>query len=427
MRGVVKRIVLALFLLGVAFAGFGACQGGLSSSAAQEKAGTILGSDASSANSLSQPLEVGSDSYWVFFFSIYSPTRMLVAVSDSTGEIVTDRDRLYRVGSAVYSYAVIEEFLKARGWGFDAVEPVLSSASGIISDDGRRLADFSSQTQGLYPALSPSFSKLDSALSKLSDQTLAAESTARDGSSLEATFASDYSASSLAAVFRQYNASLRSLETLFSAFDAYQKEISDFSFMLYKANVTASDASSINKNLDVLSDVGLSDLRNKFVSQKPRQEFARLLAASDRWVNDSIESALYRKNRREALDAVSELTPQMESLSANEADLVACGVSQNSLSKARKDWNDARYFLSKETAAGFARALEKADAVKAQLADIQRAYALCGSTATARPAAKPSADYSPALAFVLIIILAVGAYAYYKKKQEELEQFGPPQ
>jgi hypothetical protein len=152
-----------------------------------------------------------------------------------------------------------------------------------------------------------------------------------------------------------------------------------------------------------------------------------LLAASDRWVNDSIESALYRKNRREALDAVSELTPQMESLSANEADLVACGVSQNSLSKARKDWNDARYFLSKETAAGFARALEKADAVKAQLADIQRAYALCGSTATARPAAKPSADYSPALAFVLIIILAVGAYAYYKKKQEELEQFGPPQ
>jgi len=280
----------------------------------------------------------------------------------------------------------------------------------------------------LYPSLAPSFSRVDAALSRLSDQVLAAGGAARDGSALEAQFASDYSSSSFNAMFRQYNVSLRLLESLFAAHDAYQSELSDFSFKLYKANVSAADASSINQNLDVLREDGLSDLRNKFVSQKPRLEFSRLLASSDRWVNDSIESTLYRKTRREALDAVGGLSASVESLLKNEAAVAACGVSSDSLAKLRKDWNDARYFLSKENALGFSRALEKAEAVKAELAEVQRAYALCGSSvSTLKPYVEKAPDYSPLFAAFVIIFLAVAAFAYYRKKQEELQEFGPQQ
>ncbi|MEM0475351.1 MAG: hypothetical protein QW343_00985 [Candidatus Norongarragalinales archaeon] len=401
----------------------------LSSSAAQEKAGAILGEDAKEVNSLAQPLSVGSDNYWVFFFSIYSPKRILVAVSDSTGDVVDDKDKLYRVGSAVYSYAVIEEFLKQRGWGFAALEPVLTSARGVIEDNKHRLSDFSSQTQALYPGLAPSFSKIDAALSRLNDQASAAESVAKDGCALESAFASDYSASSLNSVFRQYNASLRALESLFASHDALQKEISELSLKLYKVNVTPSDALSINQNLDVLREDGLRDLRNKFVSQRPQLEFARLAAAKDKWVNDSIESMLYRKNRREAIDAVSELAPTVDALLKNEAALTACNVPSNSISKLRKDWNDARYFLSKETALGFSRALEKAEAVKELATEIQRAYAAsaCVAPQTLQKRVQTQPDYSLAIALVLIILLGAGAFAYYRKKQEELQDFGPPQ
>ncbi len=413
-------VVIALLFANANFA-----NASLSSSAAQEKAGAVLGDDAGDANSLSQPMEVGSDSYWVFFFSIYSPKRLLVAVSDSSGAVVTDEDKLYRVGNAVYDYAVTQEFLKAHGWGFDAVEPLLSSAAGAVSDNQRKLADFSAQTQGLYPKLEPSFSKIDGALSRLSDQALAADSAARDGSTLETQFASDYSSSSLNAVFKQYNASLRSLESLFNAHDAYIKEINDFSFALYKANVSATDASSIQKNLDVLRDDGLTDLRNKFVSQKPQLEFARLTASSDKWVNDSIESTLYRINRQAALDAVSELYASVEALLKNEDNVIACGVSSQTIAQLRKDWNDARYFLSKETAAGFVKAIEKAALVKTEFAEIKRTYDYCGTTPTTSTTPKTqSTDYSPLVAAILIIALAIAAYAYYRKKQEELQDYG---
>jgi hypothetical protein len=428
MRGVVKRILFlafAAFLL-VGFAGFAGAE--LSSSAAQEKAGAVLGEDAKDANSLAQPFEVGSDSYWVFFFSIYSPKKMLVAVSNSKNEVVTDRDRLSRVGAAVYDYAVTEEFLKSRGWGFDAVEPVLASSAGVVSDQQRRLADFSAQTQGLYPKLGSSFSKIDGALARLSDQVLVAEGAARDGSALETAFASDYSSSSLNSVFKQYNASLRALEALFAAHDAYVKQINEFSFALYSANVTASDATSINQNLDALREDGLKDLRDKFLTQKPQLEFSRLVAARERWVNDSIESTLYRINRRAALDAVSALDSQVNSLLKNEANVVACGVPRDSIAKLRKDWNDANYFLSKETAQGFAKASEKAAAVQASLTEIKRAYEYCGTPSQQyTPQTQKAPDYSLWFALALVVLLAIAAYAYYRKKQEEFQEFGGQQ
>ncbi len=423
----VKRIVATaatLFCLSlVLFAGFAFA--GLSSGAAQEKAGPVLGSDAGDANSLSQPLEVGSDSYWVFFFSIYSPQRLLVAVSDSTGDVVTDEGKLFRVGSAVYDYAVTEEFLKARGWGFDAVEPVLGASAGSISDQQRRLADFSAQTQSLYPELAPAFSKIDGALSRLSDQVIGAESVSRDGTALESQFASDYSSSSLDAVFKQYNTSLRSLDSLFKAHDEYVSALNNFSIELYTANVTTTDKSNIDTNLGVLKDDGLKELRDKFVSQRPQLDFARLLSARDRWVNDSIETGLYRKNRQAALDAVAAIDSPVDALLKNEAAVTACGVSSASISKLRKDWTDAHYFLSKETASGFVKALDKAAAVQGELTEISRAYQYCGAQpSVSSRSTTQQTDYSPLFAVALIALLAVAAFAYWKKKQEELQDYG---
>jgi hypothetical protein len=430
MHGVVKRILFpaftAVLLCCVCFAGFASA--GLSSSAAQELAGEILGADAGDANSLSQPIEVGSDDYWVFFYSIYSPKRMLVAISDSKNEVVTNEDKLYRVGSTVYSYAVIEEFLKPKGWGFSTLEPVFSSSSGVIAEAKQRLTDFSTQTRDLYPALSTDFSKLESSLEKLDDSVATAQITAFDGVGAEAAFASDYSANTLQSVFRQYNASLRSVESVSEAFDEYQAELSGFSLRLYKANVTPTDAKDINSNLAALRDVGLKELRDKFVSQRPQLEFSRLAAGNDKWVNDSIASMLYRKNRSEAIALLGALEPQVQSLFDNEAALAACGISQESLARVRKDWGDARYFSSRETASGFARALEKALLVQEQVTQMKRAYDSCTAqpTSTTRTQSQ-SFDYSLVVGGLVLLLLVLVAYSYWRKKQEESEQFGGQQ
>ncbi len=176
--------------------------------------------------------------------------------------------------------------------------------------------------------------------------------------------------------------------------------------------------------------MGLSDLRNKFVSQQPQLEFGRLVAANDKWVNDSIESMLYRKNRREALDLVASLETPVESLFNNEASIEACGVSQASFAQVRKDWNDARYFMSKDSPSGYEKALEKANAVKAQLTQILKVFNDCNaapSSSSSSSNKNQSVDYSPFVALLLILLLGVLAYSFYRKKQEELEQFGGPQ
>lgn len=406
-------LTLALGLLIVAAASFVA---GISSSEAQEKARPILGEEAKEVVSLARALEVGADSYWVFFHSIYSPKKVVIAVSDSEGAVVENENRLQEIGRAVYKYAVIEEYLKKNGWGFGALEPVMTTTIQILSENSQKLSDFEATMAARYPTLS--FNKIESNLLKLSDEAISLEGMLREGSDLQNVFENDYSSNTLEQMVLQYNASLKALYSFLNSYDAYSQSISDVQSQAYKSNITDPDFTSINKNLEALRDVGIKDLYGKLKREKPFQEFNRLLQAENnaKWVNDSIQSFLFKKTRLDAINVVEENRALVEAAIRNEAGLKSCGF-EREIAQVKKDWSEIHYFLGKASTVAYQKIIEKMPLLKKQVDDLANKYEECINP-PAKKTAPQTIDLTPVLWLVVIIAAALLGYEYWKKRRE---------
>ena len=91
-----KRLFFAFVFLALA-AQF-ACA--VSSSEAEEKASPYTAGEA--VTTLPQPLEVGADSYWIYYTQIYPPVskKLVVAVSEYLGDVVSDEVKLSAVAAS---------------------------------------------------------------------------------------------------------------------------------------------------------------------------------------------------------------------------------------------------------------------------------------------------------------------------------------
>ncbi|NYZ78273.1 hypothetical protein H0N96_02620 [Candidatus Micrarchaeota archaeon] len=389
----------------------------ISSSEAQAKVAPVLGSEANEVLSLLKPVEAGSARYWVFFYSIYSSKRVLAAVDDDTGELVTDEDRLKTIGKAVYEYGVVQEYVKKNGWGFDAVEPIMTSIINALTENQRKLTDLTGSVEQRYPTLS--FRVVEVNLNSLNEQATNLETMFQDGTSLETIFDNEYVDSELYQLIMQYNTSLSMLNDFSNSYDEYRTSISEVQSQAYKANITDPDYTSINTNLENLRKIGFDQLYENLKKEKPLAEFNRLLSAEreNTWITDGIASFTFKKNYYDANEAYNAQKTPVEQTIAAESTLAQCGIT---ISQLKKDWNEIKYFMSKGSSASYAKVNEKMPSITAQVQDAQDKYEACLNPPRSRGTTKVvGVDAGTAVAALFIIAIAATGYWYWKKKREE--------
>jgi len=401
----------ALFAL-IAFAALALA---IPSEEAAVKAAPYIGEDSSDILQLSKPMQAGADSYWAFFHSILSTKKILVAVSDYSGAVVTDRAKLSQVGLGVYQYGVIQEFLQKNNWGFDAFDGSLSAASSAVAENSRKLSDLRSRTEVKY---SLSYAKLDAAMQRLEDRLVEARDVISNGKSLQQSFELDYSTSGIASLLRHYNTTYAKLFDVLNAHDNYSKAISDLQSQVYKSSIPDPDNKNIYDSLEALRDVGLSSLYS-LKANDPRVALAHKNSDANKWVNDSIESFFFRKTRFEALDAYNQLQPNAQMLLQSEANVKSCGLASEFV-RFKSAWAEVEYLKGKANAAAYSQMVNKTAQAQGLYNTLFQRFQACIEpyTPTTNPYVAPSQDYS-----WLLILVAIGAafivYNEWKKRQQE--------
>jgi hypothetical protein len=313
---------------------------------------------------------------------------------------------------------VAQEYLNKNGWGFSAIEPMMTSVITALGENERKLSDLTASVEQRYPTLS--FSTIESNLNSLTEKSFNLETILQDGGNLEGIFDTEYSDSTLYQMITQYNTSLTLLDEFSNSYDEYRKAISDVQSQAYKANITDPDYTSINTNLERLRDIGFSSLYEKLKKEKPTSEFNKLLSEEreNAWIADGIASFQFKKNYYDATNAFNAQKTEVEQTIAAEAVLTQCGIT---ITKLKTDWNEIKYFMGKGSSSTYAKAVQQMPSIEAQVADIKQKYEACLNPPSSRGTTR-GVDYSTAVGALLIIAIAATGYWYWKKKKEQ-EQY----
>ena len=387
----------------------------ISSDEAQAVASPYIGSD-SDILLPTKPMEVGSGTYWLFFYSIYSPKKVVVAVDDENGTLVTDETRLNAAASALYEMRVIDEYVEKNKYSFDIVAPALQASAGMAQQNLNKLSDLRAQTESKYPTLS--FDAVETNLQRVSDLENEALPMLQDGSQMWASFRETYAAAELPYVISTYKSSYDALFALFDAYNAYSQSITELQSQVSRSSIKSPDSDSIYNSLENLRDIGLTDLYGKFATQDPRNGMNSLLNNEQRWVNDSVGSFFFRKNRMETLDAYDALKQTADYIIASESVLKACDKNLGSQAATfKRNWAEIEYYRGKGTSDAYARMAQALPAAQSLANTIQTTYnRKCGApTATPAPQ-QQNIDFGPVF---IILLFAAMAYVYFKYLQKK--------
>ncbi|MFH0834938.1 MAG: hypothetical protein V1881_01195 [Candidatus Micrarchaeota archaeon] len=390
----------------------------ISSDEAQAMAAPYIGTD-SDIILLSKPLEVGSGIYWLYFYSIYSAKKVVVAVNDDNGALVADEPHLSAAAGALYKMRVIDEYVVKNKYSFDVIMPVVQASEGIVQQNQNKLSDLRAQTESKYPALS--FDEVDANLQQVSDLENEALPMMEDGSQMWQSFQETYAGSELPYVISTYNSSYDALFAVFDAYNEYSTSITELQSQVSRAGIKAPDSDSIYNSLENMRDIGLSDLYGKFASQDPRNGMNSLLNNEERWVNDSVGSFFFRKTRMEVLDAYDGLKPLADYIVASESLLKACDKNLGSQATTfKRNWADIEYYRGKGTSDAYNKMAQALPAAQSLANTIQATYnRKCGAPSATPVPQQQNIDFGPVL---IILLFAAMAYVYFKYLQKKGEQ-----
>ncbi len=370
------------------------------------------------STSLSAPLEVGPYSYWVFYNPIYSSsaTRIIVAVEDDEGGLVGDEQTLSAIAGHAYDYSVIAEQLKSNGYSFSQLAPALNSAVLAIQKNQASLYEIQAQTSAAYPDIS--FEGVEYSLEALLESANEASVLAYEGEAQQNIFESDYTAVSLTQLYDYYSLEMDSLGELFDAFDVFSNELSELQSEVY-STVPDPDNENLYKALDALRECGLSGLYPKFRSGDPRASLEVLENRKQAWVEDSVASFLYRRNRIDSAQAYSAESKRYAVIQSSKQMLYGCGL-KSEVSELESVWSDVEYYREKDNEFGYSKLNELLPQASEKMDYVYSKQAECTASPTKRVDEDVELDVLTPLVYLIAFgMLGYAAYKYYQKKQLE--------
>lgn len=373
----------------------------------------------SSMAPLPNPFFVRSEYYFVYAPSIYSSKRIFIAVSDRTGEIETDKERLSALGAGVYDYGILSEYITRNKVSFGDMQTTVRQTSIAIDRNLNSLEALASRTQQSYP--DSNFDDLDAKALKLQRSAQELDSLVGDGVGLQKQFENDFSDISLSGVLEYYRNTFAKASEFIVDYDNYNNAISQKQTEVFKSSIPAPDNENIVKSLE---NMRLKvDLFETLRYLKPSEGMLKLEAAKDDWVNDSLASFAYKKLTVDAQTKYNELKPQIESVYYGEASLQKCGLGDEADS-IKSRWQSIQALFERGRASDFQTLPAKLDALSAQYEELNGKYQACISPQSQLvPSDSGSTQNNYVLPLVLLALLAGAGYYVWRYKQSQEETY----
>lgn len=412
----------AVFLAAMAlWAVFALPVAAVSSSEALAALGTCLAQNNPNLQPFGQTFQLGDVPYYVFYYPLASPHRMVAVVGQEDGQLIRDSGVLEPVTGGIYDSLILSD-IRAKGFSAETLQAAIQSNLGALDDQQAKMQVFQTQTTEKYPQLS--FQELLTRLDALRSKADLLNLQLSDTISEEQQYTAAPSAEGAANAIRQYNASFTALFGYFTAYDDYNKAIGGVERQLYEKSIPDPDNRNINTNLEHLRDIGISSLYAKAKKVDPRKGPAGLgLQADPQWVNDSISSFQFQNLACQANDAYNQALGQYTSIARSESVLSAAGLATD-VNNIKADWKLIQRAHDKASLEGHQYVLDNVPVVKAEMDKLTARYEALNAPA---PTAKPQAQSDPTNGLILAILLAIGGYGFYmyrKKQQEAADESG---
>ena len=366
---------------------------------------------------LPEPLNSGADYYWIYSPSIYSSTKIFVAVSDYTGEIVTDEITLEQIGTAAFNYGILQEFVKKNKLSFADWEPVVKQTLQVTQQNQDTLSALESRVQDDYPEVS--FLELTSKASALSQEILELDIIVSDGAGLERQFEADFSDLSLNALVAYYKDAFEKSNEFLAAYDEYNSAITAKQTEIFKSSIPGQD----NKNIiDSLEGLRLRvDLFENLRFQKPAKGIERLEGERDDWIASSLASFAYKQSEVAIITKLNEIKPNIESVYYGEAALRACGLGAQ-VDSIKSKWVQVQKLADAPSQANFQRLESQLPELDREYQSLKTRYDACSAPQNNFPVSAPQqgVDFLP---IALLVILLAAGYWVWKKRQEQQETY----
>ncbi len=390
----------------------------VSSSEALEALGVCLQENNPQLQPLGQTFLMDDAPHYVFYYPLSSARRMVAAVDQEDGQLLRDEAQLNRLANGLYNELVLRDYVKAKGFSADTLLTAIESSQGVLEDQYAKVQVFQTQTTERYPQLS--FQELENRLDILRSKADLLKLQLSNTISEEQFYQSAPGTEGAGIVIQQYNASFTALFDYLSAYDDYNKAITNAERQLYEKSIPDPDNKDINTNLENLRNIGITSLYAKAKTTDPRKGLSSLIAQRDQWVTDSVSSFAFQDLSCRANAAYDEALPEYRSIVQSESLIRSVGL-EREIKNIKTDWAQIEEAHDQRTAESYQYVLDNVPKFKQQTAELKERY---NRLIAPTPTPKPPVESDPTTWIILIIVLALGAYGFYmyrKKQQEENE------
>ena len=364
------------------------------------------------ASVASRPYLVDGTSYWLVYFHPQANPQgknIIIAVDAETGQPVTELEVLRKVYTFDYKLSFLQKFLSDNRLSFAEMRSTFESGSTKREQAATTL-------DALEDSLSREGKDITSVQNAFSIFTVSAErfhDSVTNGIDTSDLFEREYSSLSFDALVTSYRDTYSALVSFVRNGNDYQKAVVNKSNELTRQGV---DPNKFRPQLQSAYDVGLEFPLLPTLEAAVADFFRINSTETQRAVNDSIQSYLYRKSKTDADSAVEAVRPRVEQVLQQKAAVNDC----TSTTQLEKNWQAA---LAAQQRNNFQQVMGNATAVARELERVRKAVDACNAQ-TQPPVEQKQDNTTLYVAAVIVIALAYLGYTYYKKKKQAEEDEG---
>ncbi|NUN11869.1 hypothetical protein HUU53_04480 [Candidatus Micrarchaeota archaeon] len=384
---------------------------------ASEKVKTIIGDDLQ-IQSLNQPMEVDDERYWVFFYPLSTGKRTIIAVSEYSSDFERNKEKLTKIGNAVYDYLIIEEYLKTNKWDFSSLRAPVENTLQALEQNIVKTSNLVSIVQQKNYDLD--LTLIETKTDDLRSLLLEANSDIIQGSVMQSNFEATLISYDLQDILTQYNYTYQNLIEFTIEFDDYKQKISELQTKVFKSSIPNEDRQAIYDNLEALAKIDVSQIY-ALKLQNPLDALNRRLNQKEAWTTESVEAFFFIKNKKEADDLYNQYKQSYTQIIDNQFNLEDCGLGSQ-VKNLTRTWSDVEALRAFTSSEAYSNQALKLRQVESLVQIIQSRYQECISTPqTTTTPQQTNNDYNAIIIALFVGIIVYVGFKYYQKTQQKEE------
>ncbi len=361
------------------------------------------------ASIVNRPYLVDGRQYFVVYFHPQTNVEvknLVVVIDAETGLLVEDQNVLRKVYSFDEKQTFIQDFVTEKTLSLQEMNANLESgkqsresAETSLDDVDRNLARAGDENIVLVQT---AFSQFTLEVERFNEEI-------DSGLDTQDLFEREYSNTALDALVIRYNATLKSLVTTVKVGEDYQRAVINKSNELTQKGV---EENSFKPGLQTAFDVGLDRFPSRISLEGAFAEFQGINSVqTQRRVNDSIQSYLYRKNKVDSDNAIESVRASVEDIINRKSQVVEC----TSVTELEKVWQAA---LSSQSGNKFPQVLGNVTLVQSELNKVKTNLDRCNAQNNPTPQNTSSDNTNIFIGVILLMIVGYFVWKFTQKKPE---------